>query len=289
MHAIQVLYLISYLTPLIQASPIRHHHKRGTLPVSAFCVDFLGDVHSSTTYVVRDLGFAGQIGSHILLSYGDTLFRDANYSDTWLGMTSDSTALATHDPTVVLDVNLVQQNGSYYPRQFCPVLSQYGEDNSSWACGITNVVETYPGQGILYYLLNHRPGGNNNETGAGVATISMSDSYPPVPSCTRLPGQQYWWDGQCEPWYGDVGSIKANNGYIYAYGHAKGLPWVYLTRVPWSSATDLSCYEYWNGETWQNERLYNMGEKEGVFWQIKYTPTFPRKLAFTHIFTAKAK
>lgn len=273
MHKLVSIYLFLHLTKLTQATPVHgNYHKRGTLPISIADVEFLGDVHSTTTFVLRDLGFQGQIGRNVLLSYGDTMFSDANYTSTWRGMTSDSVALATHDPTQVLDVNLIKLNNVSYPRQFCPLMPQYGEDSATWACGITNVVETYSGQGVLYYLLNHRPDGVNNLIGAGVATITMSDAYPPVPSLTRLPGQQYWWDAACEPWFGDVSSVRANDGYVYAYGHAKDLPWVYVTRVPWQSATDLSCYEYWNGENWQSERLYTkngLGEKEGVFWQIK--------------------
>ena len=262
-----------YLTLSTQAR--RFHqasHKRSTLPITVSSVDFLGDVHSETTYVKRDLGFQGQIGPNVLLSYGDTMFSDANYTDKWRGITSDSVALATHDPTKVLDVNLIKLNNVSYPRQFCPLMPEYGEDSATWASGITNVVETSPGQGVLYYLLNNRPNGVNNLIGAGVATITMSNTYPPVPSLSRLPGQQYWWDAACEPWFGDVGSVRANDGYIYAYGHAKDLPWVYVARVPWENAADLSSYEYWNGESWQTERLCTtngLGEKEGVFWQIK--------------------
>lgn len=273
MHAIVLIHFFSYLTLYTQATPIHHrHHKRADLPVTVSSVAFLGDVHSETTYVKRDLGFQGQIGSHVLLSYGDTMFSDANYSDTWRGMTSDSLALATHDPIKVFDVNNIKLNNVSYPRQFCPLMPEYAENSVTWSCGITNVVETYPGQGILYYLLNSRGDGVNNLIGAGVATITVSNTYPPIPSLTRLSGQQYWWDAACEPWYGDVGSVKAKDGYIYAYGHAKGLPWVYLTRVLWENAIELSCYEYWNGNDWQAERLYTtngLGEKEGVFWQIK--------------------
>lgn len=101
--------------------------------------------------------------------------------------------------------------------------------------------------------------------GAGVATVTMSKDYPPIPNVTRL--SEYWWIGENEPWYGDVGAIRSGD-YIYAYGHAKSTPYVYVTRVRWDKATDLSCYEYWNGETWQTDRLYKFGEKEGVFWQI---------------------
>lgn len=232
-------------------------------------VDFLGDVHSSNTYVIRDLGFQGRLGDHILLSYGDTLFSDANYSDTWRGIASDSIALATHDPLVVIDP-ILDDNG--YPPQFCPIHKQYGEDNSECALGITNVVETSHNQGILFFLLNHRPGGVSRIVGAGVATVHLDTrSYPPKPHINRLPPQT-WWDGDTEPWWGDVGALRWGE-HIYAYGHGSDKdtnPWVYVTRVKYYEATNINCYEYWNGDTWQKERLKgkDLGEKGSVFWQI---------------------
>ena len=119
----------------------------------------------------------------------------------------------------------------------------------------------------MFYLLNHRPGGSNKLMGAGVATVTLSDTYPPIPCIQRPNASQYWWDGATEPWYGDVGAVRWGN-YIYAYGHCQSTPYVYLTRVLYQNATDLDCYEYWNGSDWQVERLYNMSDIEGVFWQI---------------------
>lgn len=51
----------------------------------------------------------------------------------------------------------------------------------------------------------------------------------------------------------------------------KDNPWIYLTRVHMSHALDVNMYEYWNGSTWQNERLdgSTLGEKEAVFWKIQ--------------------
>ena len=107
-------------------------------------IDFLGDVRSASTHVKRDLGFQGQIGNYVLLTYGDTMYSNASGSDEFRGMTSDSVAFATHDPLVVLDPDLNQDG---YPKQFCPVIEHYGENMSECALGITNVIETYPGQG----------------------------------------------------------------------------------------------------------------------------------------------
>ncbi|KIW39404.1 uncharacterized protein PV06_09174 [Exophiala oligosperma] len=237
--------------------------------VSVSCVDFLGEVHSATTYVKRDLGFQGQIGSFVLLSYGDTMYSDVNYSDTWRGMTSDSVALATHDPLVVVDPVLNQQG---YPPQFCPVVDSFGEDPSECALGITNVVQTTSSDdGVMFFLLNHRPDGKNNLVGAGVATVHVDTSrYPLAPHIRRL--ARFWWDASQEPWYGDVCALR-HDGFVYAYGHgghADQNPWVYVARARLHEATNLDCYEYWNGEGWQAERLMtkDLGEKESVFWQI---------------------
>jgi hypothetical protein len=138
------------LIDILQAGPIdHHHHKRGQLPISICAVQELGDVHSETTYVKRDLGFQGRIGSNIFLSYGDTLYSDPTYSDVFRGMTSDSMALATDDPLEVMDIDLNDQG---YPQQFCPIMAEYGEDSTNYAVGITNVLETYPGQGALRHF-----------------------------------------------------------------------------------------------------------------------------------------
>ncbi|KAK9489865.1 hypothetical protein V1508DRAFT_426647 [Lipomyces doorenjongii] len=236
-------------------------HSKGRLPITVHSATFLGDIHSTTTHCLRDNGFNGQIGGVTLLTYGDTMFRDSSYSNTFRGMTSDSVAQATSNPLHVTDVLL---DGGGWPQQFCPLNPAWNEDKSVHAMGITNVVETSPRKGILFFLKNHRPGGVDNLVGAGVATVTMRGN---TPSCTRL--AEYWWDGKTEPHYGDVGCVKFGN-HIYAYGHGNASKeFVYVCRVLISSATNLSAYEYWNGSRWQKERLYNVSGKEGIFWQIQ--------------------
>lgn len=266
--------LITCLTAGLQAHPITNSSVSSRQPrkLSVACVDFLGEVHSITTTVKRDLGFQGQLGPYILLTYGDTMYTNTTMpshtlsNHTFMGMTSDSMALATHDPLQVIDP-VLDNNG--YPPQFCPLHKEYNEEPSEYSLGITNVVETTPGsgQGILFFLLNHRPGGVNNLRGAGVATVSLSNTYPPVPTVTRL--DRYWWDGDTEPWYGDVCALR-HGDHIYAYGHTKHDPFVYLARVHWQSATSKDRYEYWNGSGWQKQvpKTTELGEKAKMFWQI---------------------
>lgn len=120
----------------------------------------------------------------------------------------------------------------------------------------------------MYFLLNHRPDFKDHLLGAGVAEVSIDvTGSHPIPIARRL--GKYWWDGDREPWYGDICALKAG-GYIYAYGHAKDNPWVYVARAKEESATSLNSYEYWNGESWQHERLdrENLSEKESIFWQV---------------------
>lgn len=142
-------YILLDLTMRVQAGPVLNYQNAGKLPVSVAHAELLGNVRSLSTQVNRDLGFQGRIDSHILLTYGDTLYSDGNYSDTWRGMTSDSMAYATRNPLEVLDVDLNDQG---YPKQFCPLEGTYGEDAAHHAMGITNVIQTYPGQGTMNYL-----------------------------------------------------------------------------------------------------------------------------------------
>lgn len=106
----------------------------------------LGNVTSWNTYVKRDLGFQGRIGGHVLLTYGNTMFSDADLSDKWRGMTCNSVAIASQNPTTVLDA-LLDENT--FPRSLLKPSSDYGEDPSTYSLGLTNVVEISPSQGVF--------------------------------------------------------------------------------------------------------------------------------------------
>ena len=186
-------------------------------------------------------------------------------------MSSDSAALATTDPLVVWDTGL---NEDGYPRQFVPIMAEWGEDPAIDAMGNTNVVDLGDGKGIIYFLKNHRPYGMNHIIGAGVANVSLvypQSATTPVPVANRT--SEFWWNADFDPWYGDVCAMRDEN-YVYAYGHAKANDLVYISRVPIQSAFNLSKYEYWNGEDWQGEKLTNYGMKEGIFGQVNQGQVF---------------
>ncbi|MBA7489676.1 hypothetical protein ES702_00210 [subsurface metagenome] len=124
--------------------------------------------------------------------------------------------------------------------------------------------------GIVYFLLNHRPDFKDHLLGAGIAKVSFDPSttkHHPIPTVSRQ--GKFWWDAENEPWYGDICALRSGS-HIYAYGHAKDSPYIYLARVNAADALYLNAYEYWNGEGWQSERLTKdeFGEKQSVFWQI---------------------
>lgn len=228
-------------------------------------VQELGDVRSNAL-MHRDLGFQGKLGPYTLLTYGDTMYTDEQDTDGFKGMTCNSAALACTDPTKVFDPLC---DSAQHPECFLLPSKVDGEDPGEWSLGLTNVIETTPGEGILYFLLNHRPQGKDNPIGAGLAAVSLSDTDTshPKPTIKRL--HKYLWDATTEPWYGDVCSLKAGS-HIYAYGHAKDSPFVFLSRAPLDHATELDAYEYWNGESWQPDRpkTADLGDKQRVFWQV---------------------
>jgi Domain of unknown function (DUF4185) len=251
-----IIAVILSFIHLIHGTPI---DRRNTAVPVVKSHKWLGHVRSSSTYVVRDLGFPGQIGDTHLLTFGDTLYRNTKKPHPFLGMVSNSVALATDDPLVVVDKNL----GSHgWPEQFVPLHSKWGEDVSDDAIGITNVVPTTAGKAIVFFLKNHRPNGVDNIIGAGVATVVMKNGKP---HATRL--AKYWWNGSTEPHYGDIASMRSGN-YIYAYGNSPSANgYVYVARVHYKKATSLSAYQYWNGKTWQKRRLHNPTGKEALFWK----------------------
>jgi hypothetical protein len=258
------------------------------LPIAASAVTIqsaerLGNVTSSNTENIRDLGFSGTIGNVSINSYGDTLIcGDGSAKDRYYQtqpcvlLDANSAAYATDDPQVITDFNLSADGNA---QMFC----DYFPDESpasSYGMGITNVVAE-PGsdtQGILYFLKNYRPTGVDQIVGAGVAVVDVSGEYP---SCTRtseyvrnismsdrkLSHCSHWWDATKEPYYGDHSSVMGQDGYVYVYGGVNTTMFyggLYLTRVPHASQTDLSAYEYWNGTQYTPDRIYSPSETEAV-------------------------
>ncbi|KUJ24637.1 uncharacterized protein LY89DRAFT_727654 [Mollisia scopiformis] len=230
----------------------------------------LGNVTSTNTENIRDLGFSGVIGDVALNSYGDTLIcGDGSAKDRYYQtppcnlLHANSAAYSDPDPRNVTDFNL-DANGN--AQIFCG----YSEaelaaaPESSYGMGITNVIAQSGSttQGILYFLKNFRPNGQDHIVGGGAAIVDVTGSYP---TCNRT--SDHWWDCTKEPQYGDHSQVLADDGYIYVYGGANATIFydgVYLTRVPHDSQQDFSQYEYWNGTQFTMDRIYYPNETQAV-------------------------
>ena len=153
--------------------------------------EFLGNVTSTNTEDIRDLGFVGCVGNTCLNSYGDTLIcGDGSAEDRYYQtppcnlLHANSAALETSNPVNVTDFNLDANDNAQIFCGYLPGEINSGQTESDYGMGITNVVAMPDSttQGILYFLKNYRPGGNNDIIGAGIAIVNISGSYP---ICTR--------------------------------------------------------------------------------------------------------
>ncbi|KAI9739943.1 MAG: hypothetical protein M1818_004999 [Claussenomyces sp. TS43310] len=255
---------LSYCLPVLSlastvfATPYEPTHipeKRASAsPLNVTSVEFIGNV-TSNVYTARDLGFSGAIGNTTILTYGDSFWgNDA-------GLVRNSWGIATDDPLTVVDNGLI--NGE--PHQFVPWEAAWGELNTE-GMGITTVLGVDDTNGIVFFYRLDTVTDNDPQNGAGVATVTLSADNSPVPNATRL--ADYWWEAGTEPTYGDVAALKGNDDYFYAYGHYDGNAGVYLTKVPIDGATDLNQYQYWNGQSWQDDRLMNPSLNMSVGWEI---------------------
>ncbi|CZR55604.1 uncharacterized protein PAC_05492 [Phialocephala subalpina] len=225
-----------------------------SLPIVATAVTvqsavLLGNVTSSTTEDIRDLGFSGVVGDVALNSYGDTLIcGDGLVEDRYYQtprcvlLHANSAAYSEPGPTTLEDFNLdANENAQIFGGYSTKELAIAPE--SSYGMEVTNVIAG-PGlttQGIPYFLKNYRPDGHDHIVGGGVAVVDVTGPYP---TCN------HWWDCTKEPQYGDYSQVLADDGYIYVYaGTNKTIFYdgVYLTRVPHDQQQDFTEYEYWDG------------------------------------------
>lgn len=212
--------------------------------------------HEHTVY--RDLGFTGVLSHKIIWTFGDTL----------MGLPGGGSMICAVDSTAIgsMRTPMVARDTSLWPGSdnvkslLLPTPEEEADGGLSvYSYGGTNILETAPGHGIIYYLAMHRPGGVERALGAGVATVTLSQPGD-VPVTVRN-GQRMWND--FEPCWGDVGAVyDARSGYVYAYGHGPktdkelGVR-TFLCRAPAGQALDVAAYEYWldDAREWTRQRL----------------------------------
>jgi len=217
--------------------------------------------------VARDLGFTGVLDGKCVWTWGDTLMGGG--SSAFICAT-DSTSIANlATPMHAVDTALWPNTDNIANWIDCLPHEEADGGLSCYAFGGTNIIEWAPNKGLVFFLKNHRPGGNGEIKGAGVATCEML--HGAVPKSHRTCDTM--WNG-FEPYYGDVGiAFNAAEGKVYAYGKGPGgddeaSKRTYLCRAPAERALDVNAYEYWDAskQTWGTARLAN-----GEFGTAKLT------------------
>lgn len=140
--------------------------------------------------------------------------------------------------------------------------------------GITNVVQTGPGTGIVFVL----PGNHTTElrtlwSGAGYALVTINSD------CSNLtinrPQINLWYGNVAktevggqpfnESYFGDHGALLGQDQHLYLYGSIPNYDGIAVARTPLDSAASLEGYEYWNGTGFQTERIRNPTGAVSVF------------------------
>ena len=244
------------------ATPIPSPAQTGVNPVTlAGIPKFLGNVSSSNTPDIRDLGFMGNIGSTYIMTFGDTIPCIA-WQDQCVDLEAPNSAgiiTSSDNDTQFTDVNV---DSAGHAEIFCPMVD--GEP-PSFGLGLSNVVETSDEQGIVFFTRDNRSTLAGQIVGSGVAFVNITSGKP---VCTRPNAQ--WWNGTVEPYFGDHNVILSpQDNYIYAYGGLLEPGYgqnVFLTRVPQWGASYLWAYQYWNGTAFTTDRLINPSTNAAVFW-----------------------
>lgn len=246
---------------------------------------FLGNVTSSNTGDIRDLGYSGRIGNTTILTFGDTI-PCKSYQQGCFGLTApNSAAVVTDTDTSLTYTDFRLGPAGKHAQIFCPLVKEAGE-TAVWGLGLTNVIETGENEGIVFFLRNNRTRNGTGIVGGGVARVAVNPNNSSDVTCTRsaAPDQVQFWRHN-EPYYGDHGAVLAEDGYIYAYGGAHGVNnSLFLARVPQKQAQQLNAYEYWNGTAFTSQRLYDPTPSQAVFssgqGSIVYSKLYQRYLYF---------
>lgn len=164
---------------------------------------------------MRDLGFTGVLDGKIIWGWGDVLMGDEKKAN--ICAVDAATIGCMKAPMHSMDTKITP--GTPFPQTFLP-LNDYETKHgglSEWTLGCSNVIETSPNNGVVFFHKIHRPGGHNKFLGSGVMTCRIGKGS--VPEATRH--HDVLW-GQDEPKWGDTGAaLDGKDGHIYIWGHGK--------------------------------------------------------------------
>lgn len=183
---------------------------------------------------------------NILWTFGDTLVHNADGSYTFDGY--NSAALGNTSNYDVMTYEYRYDYGNYGPIDWIPLTAnESAQPNTIWGEGGTNIVQTSPGVGFVYYQQANRSTGSTGIQGCGVADVHMTlnGSY----SSTRTEDKIFSQNEMC--WGQDGAAYNAADGYLYSYTPGPNYE-TYVARVLPANAHNAASYQAYNASsnTW---------------------------------------
>ena len=137
---------------------------------------FLGNVTSTNTDAVRDLGYQGKVNNVWVNTFGDTVpCTQTTPQVGCIGLVSSNSAGIMSSTTRYEDIGNIGQSAA----QFCPFIE--GEARGS-GLGITNIIPITKNKSILYTYAINRANLPFSPPGAGIAVVTLEHG---VPVCRR--------------------------------------------------------------------------------------------------------
>jgi len=148
------------------------------------------------------------------------------------------------DPTSITFMSQLNY-GNNGPANFIgPTANEIAATNTQWSEGGTNVVQTGPGVGFVYYQQNNRTTGSTGIQGCGVADVHLAADG--TSTTTRTEDWIFSKNELC--WGQDGAAYNAADGYLYVYTAGPNYS-SYIARVLPANAHVASAYSAWNAGT----------------------------------------
>ncbi|KAF2164931.1 hypothetical protein M409DRAFT_24833 [Zasmidium cellare ATCC 36951] len=228
-----------------------HAQSANPIKVNTESTQFLGaETSSNDPNLFRDGGSQGVLNNVYYQIYADTCQKNNPNDTDCATFRANSIGVSTYSPTVVQDF-------SNPPAQFCT-------PSNGARIHLTNLVPTDGAggtHGAMWYMALASCSQNINgcTSALGVALVQTAASGQ-QPTCSVLYG---FWDTTKEPMWGSIGAVgPQSDGYIYVFGtlDASQNPQatssdMYVARVLPGNVGSLNSYQYWNGASFQSQRI----------------------------------
>jgi len=219
------------------------------------------DPHLAPTYPSRDGGAVGSLGGKIVWFWSDTTYTK---NGAFAGFYGNTGAYGTAGNPLLL--NGPQQQAIPFTSQEQAFNNAHSNNPRVVLWPKSGVIETSAGVGVIFVPKGYW-GSTSDPTpnrGIVVANVTIGANGPVV---TRLSDTPIFPDGT--PSYGSVAAAKDSN-YLYLYSADKIDTYTsatYLARVPLSSATTKSSFQYYNAatKTWGSVAPATSDKSKAIF------------------------